>query len=79
MAAPAANTPGVVTQQPFTAPVAPITEQAVAPQQLAPAQTPVAPQPMTGGYVQPQTSAAPQVVPEQTSGTPVRNFTGFSF
>jgi len=79
VAAPAANTPGVVTQQPFTAPVAPITEQTAAPQQLAPAQTPVAPQPMTGGYVQPQTSAAPQVVPEQTSGTPVRNFTGFSF
>ena len=78
-AAPAAANAGTVTQQPFTAPVAPAAETTSAPQQFAPTPATVASQPVTGGYVQPQTSAAPVVAPEQTSGTPVRNFTGFSF
>lgn len=67
-----ASSQGVVTQQPYTPPV----EAASPVEQFAPAQAPVAPQPMAGGYVQPQSSAVPPtyvppVMPQTTPVAPV--------
>lgn len=67
-----ASATGVVTQQSYT----PLVEAAPPVEQFAPAQAPVAPQPMAGGYVQPQSSAVPPtyvppVMPQTTPVAPV--------
>lgn len=75
--APANNTaPAVVSQQPYVPPVVP-GEVSPAVQQFTPASTPVASQPMTGGYVQPQSSATPpQYVPPVMPSTIPTSTTG---
>ena len=71
------SNPGVVTQQPFTAPVQPAA-QPVAPQFPTSSVTP-ATVPVTPGIDTSAAPVAPTPAVGETSGAPVRNFSGFSF